>query len=420
MGASTRQESETKILGDAVTIRERLADAIVVAAVILVGAAVWALWQYFTLIGLVILIIVFGGVVGWLVLKGYEKYAEIQHSREREGRVLGDTTGHGQVKGLVEAERSPLELERVGNTGAGNGGTRTFTQALRGRELTRDEEVLVGYGEDGGPVYAKPQSLGIGGVQGAGKTVTTLNTVLSQIVFFNGNVRYLVVDPHMYADTGEELVTLMDGLWPFFLNPDEVRTSVSPDDHKYQALLDEFDKLDTPNPTEGGSELLQWCKLIRLEMERRLQGKKGPHWVVIIDEFSAVMQNSKVSKEVGALLEALNEQARKLHITVLLIGQVWKATRTGGSELRDTLPQFKAHRMSRAWAKLLMPEDVARKVERLPNYEIVLWYNGTDTRVRVPYTTQEDAANIARLYSPLRPGVVVKEVREERKLLNGR
>lgn len=395
---------------NALTLKDRLTDALVAVAVVLTLASVIALWGWWEVIGavwlsaLTVSLLTYGGIHAYGAYINIQRRTQVEEHRDRTGSHTAGSNRAGRDRPVGSTPPVP---GRIGST------LRGFGELYRNGDIATGGDILVGFGATGEPVYQKlPQAVGIGGVTGAGKSVTTLNTILSQIVHYNGQVRYIIIDPHMYADTGEELATLLDPLYPFFLTPEEVRLSVPHDDSEYNALLDELE--DSPNPGEGGAGGLLWSRLLALELDRRLHGKKGLAWVVVVDEFSALMADSKIAKVLGPTLELMNEQARKVHMSAVLVGQVWKATRTGGTELRNTLPQFKAHRMPRSYAELVVPLDVAKKVEKLPNYQIIFWYNGTDTLVYIPLTTQEDARAVARDFGPNRPHVDVTEIREGR------
>lgn len=399
-------------------MREKVTTAAIVVGTSLVVASLIMsyVWGWFGVVAVLTLSGLGATSVVYGLLKGYEHYVGIQ-TRYGMHHLRGRSSYPGIQPGIAQGRTVPVQrhVAQLGSQNAGNGDARTFSDLIKSRTIGPGLPMVTGYDSTGQAITTtKPRTMGIGGVTGSGKTVTTLNTILSQIVFSDGNIRFLVVDPHMFADTGEELVTLMDSLWQFFLTTEEVRTTVSPNNHAYLAQLDHMDRLAVSNPLEGKEPLLEWVKVLRYELDERIHGKKGAQWVVVIDEFSSVMQDKAVAKELATILEKLAEEARKVGITLILIGQVWKATRTGGTELRDTLPEFKAHRMPENWAKLVVPSDIAKKVARLATGEAIVYVDGVDTKVTVPYTTEEDAVYVANRYHvPFNaPTIKIEEVDE--------
>lgn len=399
-------------------MRDKLINTAIAATIILVAASIYVLWGEFWVIAIIVLVGlgVAAAVVG--VLKGYELYVGIQ--ARSTGYSSRWESSQQRVPGKHPDTRASVQqsLSSMANSVDGKWAAPSFHQLIKSGVISAGQEMIAGYRiEDGEPVILPLlRTMGIGGVTGSGKTVTTLNTILSQIVFTGGNIRYLVVDPHMFGETGEDLVTMMDSLYPFFLSLEEVRASVSPGNHGYLAQLEHMEKLAIGNPLEGGAALLEWVKILHFEMEDRLHGKKGPQWVVVIDEFSSVMRHKEIATKLAAILETIGEEARKFRIALLLIGQVWKSTRTGGTELRDVLPEFKAHRMPINWAKLVVPDDVARRVPKLQTGQAIVYHDGHDDLVSIPMTTQADAVKVARLYHKPANMVIVEEVADVRYL----
>ena len=100
-------------------------------------------------------------------------------------------------------------------------------------------------------------------------------------------------------------------------------------------------------------------KIVQMEMDRRKHGKTGMMWVIVMDEFAAIMSDNKTARPVGQVLEAINREARKMQMFSLLISQEWLASRLGGSELRHSAPSYLIHNTPESVAGLIVPSDIA-------------------------------------------------------------
>lgn len=276
---------------------------------------------------------------------------------------------------------------------------KTFPEMVREGWVSPGADYVVAFNQETGEAitWDKPTSLGIGGVQGSGKTVTTLSLMLQSVTRTNGRVRFLVCDPHMLTNGDESLASKIEGLRPFFLTIDQIRETVPEDDHDYLFQLGLINDLN--NPTIGGEELEKWMQVVKMEMDRRLHGKDGDLWIIVIDEFSSVMKSS-AAQSVADMIETVNQEARKMNMFAFLISQEWKGTRTGGTELRHSIASFVVHNMPPTIAELIVPYDVARKANTLTKGEVEFWTMGPSKRGMVPYTSSQDVASMMLLYSP--------------------
>jgi hypothetical protein len=378
-----------------------------------------ALWPFHVLVGLALFTLALG-VVGarlyfWfrhhmIDLIAHRNRAIVLHDSESGFAVLHE----GQVKHYSHTMPAP---ERIALPEAGVFGPepepvapaipQSFADMVRQGYVRPGMNFTLAFDERTGEALQMPaiKSLGISGVSGSGKTVTTLALMLQAVARYNGRVRFLVVDPHMYSGSGDALYEKVGELEPFFLTLEEIRTTVPTDDHDYHALLNRAQRLQ--NPTDGGSELALWLKLVAMEQDRRLhRGKRGLLWVVVIDEFAAVMADNKVNREAARVLEDINRQARKVDMFSLLVSQEWLASRTGGSELRHSAAAFVLHNTPESVASLIVPADVAGLAPRLANGEVIVYSNGSARRGRVPLATPDDAVQIVNYYAPYIPAQV--------------
>lgn len=321
----------------------------------------------------------------------------------------------GQVSGYSHAGQfSPSGMLALPAPGEGDSACdypHTFEDMVKSGYVAPGADFVVAFDEMGEPIrLPKFRSMGLSGGQGFGKTVTTLLIMLETIAKFNGRVRFLIADPHMYVAGEESLLAKVESLRPFFLSVDEIAQTVGPDDHDYRAALTRLSGL--PNPTVGGEELIQWMHVVDLEFDRRTHGKQGNTWVIVMDEFAGIM-SSDAAKPVSRILEKLNQQARKMDMFALLISQEWKATRTGGSELRHSIVSFIVHNTPEAIAELIIPRDEAPKAVKLDVGEVLVHDMGKTRQGRVPYTTEADAQRLVELYAPWRPlPMRITEVRQ--------
>lgn len=383
--------------------------------------AVVVLWQWKLPIILAFLSIVLllSGLRGWIWwqhhsidLLAKRNRAMVVHESDQgfgyvaAGQIAGYTHA-SQTSGLpaLPAQVSVEEEETACDY------PKNFEEMRQKGYIAPGADFVPAFDDEGEPIRMPlMRSMGISGGQGYGKTVTTLLIMLEMIAKFNGRVRFLVADPHMYVAGEESLVAKVGVLRPFFLSVDEIRDTVEPGDYDYQNLLTRLSTLQ--NPAAGGEELVQWMNVIETEFLRRQQGKTGNVWVIVMDEFAGIM-STNAAKSVARVLEQVNQQARKMDMFALLISQEWKATRTGGSELRHSVVSFVVHNTPEAIAELIIPKDEAPKAVKLGVGEILVYYMGRVVRGKVPYTTEKDAESLLDLYAPWRPvqPIKIREVR---------
>jgi hypothetical protein len=354
---------------------------LVVAGVVAVFALI-ALWSYGVLLGLVFLIGCASWGVVWSCITLYDKWLQVL---ERHNLVL---------------ERQPRPASLSPRVSA----IPTFKELLDTGRIGESKPVIIAWDKTGQAIsLPKVSTLGISGVRGSGKTITTLLLILSYIVATGGAIRFIITDPHMYGDTGESLAELISLLSPFFLTLEDVRTSIQPDDKKYLSLLTRIGHSFLPNPNQGGGDLLGWSQIMDMELDRRKQGKKGAPWMLVIDEFSAVMDDKAAMKQLSSVLKKTNQEARKFGIDALLIGQDWRADSVGGTSVRNTIPNFVSHNMPGQWSKLILPGREAKETPYLRNGEIVFQTTGQITRGMVSLAEESDILHVLRTYLPKQP-----------------
>jgi len=234
----------------------------------------------------------------------------------------------------------------------------------------RDAPLLLGFDDQAHPVAGSWLSLystAIGGVSGSGKS-STLSFLAAQAVC--RGAKLILLDPHAAAQesTAQRLAPLAD--------------------------------LMLVQPAESPREIKQTLDLVQTELDqRRSTGVVGQPWVIIADEFSA-LQRGDLALPVSKVFEGLGQEGRKLALYGLASGQVWTASRSGGSELRDSLASAFIHRMRAAQVRYmtgLLAEHVPPDVYSLPPGTCYLLdTTGHTNRLRIPLVTDADMVNVAR------------------------
>lgn len=248
--------------------------------------------------------------------------------------------------------------------------------------LAPDEEdpaFVLGTTEDGRTVTMDEiSSLGVGGVPGSGKTVSMVGLACQAVAKYKGNIRFLVVDPHMHSGSPQALSARMSPLSPFYLNVPGL-----------------------PNPVSGGDALVKWMEWFTKEAKERLSGKEsGKKFVLVVDEFTALMEDEKVAPMLNSLITKINEQARKVGMFALLASPAWKANRVNGTDVRNTIASFLVHNMPPNIARQLIPYAEAEKANLLAKGQAIFSSFGEINKVRVPMMSHSD---IVRCVSPYLP-----------------
>ncbi len=88
---------------------------------------------------------------------------------------------------------------------------------------------------------------------------------------------------------------------------------------------------------------------------------------------------------------------------MIVIGQISKASRTGGTELRASMTATFVHRLHAQQARMLLDNSEAKLCPTLSVGEVmVLFNNATETyRMTIPYATPGDMREVASLMTPV-------------------
>ncbi len=253
----------------------------------------------------------------------------------------------------------------------------TFSEQLQ-RRITAPHEPqsILGY-TDGGPrlgQWDKLHSFFVCGGSGSGKSSTV--SYYAALAVLHG-ARLLVIDPD--AEEDDSITQRLAGLEFAFYAP------VARD------------------PQSA-------ARIIALA-ERELESPGDYPLVWIVDEFTSIMRAGEMSdKGWGAIadrlaiaLENYAQRGRKRRRTVIVIGQISKASRTGGTELRASMTATFVHRLHAQQARMLLDNSEAKLCPTLSVGEVmVLFNNATETyRMTIPYATPGDMREVASLMTPV-------------------
>lgn len=248
---------------------------------------------------------------------------------------------------------------------------------LRGRGMIGPGLPLVLGWADGQPLTGDWRALystAISGLTGSGKT-TAIRFLAAQAALHGA--RFVALDPH----PGKEA--------------DSLSATVAP-------LAGAF--LCAPATDDRAAVLT--LQLVEQHLRARLRGQDRDRTplIVLVDEFSHWMGRSTVGDPLARLLEAIAQEGRGVGVYATISGQIWSATRAGGTELRDSLASAYILRTHRRQARFLVASDALGDVETLPTGAAYLWRTTGDvTRIAVPNTTGADLEAVAARWEPGRP-----------------
>lgn len=263
----------------------------------------------------------------------------------------------------------------------------------------RGEEILLGFDGEGQQIrrtWKQIKAVLILGLQGGGKT-TTACWLLLQVVLAGG--RIALIDKHAQSEE-DSMAAKLAPLAGFFACP-----------------------------IGGDPETaLETIAYVRKVFDDRLNGAPCDYGLIlVVDEFSAIVRQAgtdgpwaEVADALLPLLEDLNMEGRKHKVYALCIGQVANASRTGGSEVRDTFNTRIVHSMREKQATLLSLTDFKQDIARLEVGQVYVDMEGAREPffARIPYVSESDLDFVARSFaalpvlSPVLPPLPYKPGRE--------
>ncbi len=274
------------------------------------------------------------------------------------------------------AQQLPAPSDQAAEPDTAPAGVPTFARLLGDGLIGPGRPLVLGAlsGRPGGEQLVRGglgtlYSTAIAGLPGAGKT-TTQRFVAAQSAL--SGARFVVVDPQ--AQAGDESLA---------------------------ATLAPLAGCQLCEPAETERAILDAVRLVADLGERRAAGRDADRRPVLLwcDEATGLLGHSAIGPQLARLLEQIAQRYRKVGIFASISGQIWTASRTGGSELRDSLASVLVHRLKRSQARLLLPAGEAAAAERLAVGQVLLWRAGAGSveSLTIPNTTAEDVRRAAQL-----------------------
>jgi hypothetical protein len=249
-------------------------------------------------------------------------------------------------------------------------GVPSFADLLQQGRVGRGQPLLLGFDKgtalDG--VWLDVYSSALAGMPNSGKT-TSQRFMACQLALWGA--RFVVCDPHMGAGDDSLAATL----------------------HPLRATF-------LCEPADDPGAILESIRYVDSIGDARIHGRDDSRTPVILwlDELNGLLADSAVGPGLARLLRETTRQYRKVGVYISAVAHTWSASSTGGSsDLRANFASRFCHRMERSQARLLLPTDMAAKVERLEPGQAVLHSMRFSTIIQVPLTTAADVDQVAGL-----------------------
>lgn len=212
------------------------------------------------------------------------------------------------------------------------------------------------------------------GLQGGGKTNTAI-WLMVQVLLQGGKI--VLIDKHARSE----------------------------EDSMYQKVRP-FEKLFDCSVGDTPQSALRALNHVRSVFDARLDGEVCAYpLLLIVDEFSAIMRQrntdekwSKAAIMMSALIEDLNMEGRKHKVFAVCIGQIANASRSGGTEIRDTFNTRIVHRMREKQAGILSLAEQKAMIGNLRTGQAIFDIEDHDEpfMVQIPLVSDTNIAAIAR------------------------
>lgn len=213
------------------------------------------------------------------------------------------------------------------------------------------------------------RGMGVVGQSGAGKSNLT-RLIASQVVAAGGVL--LVIDPH-------------------FGSEESTATSLG---HLQQSMLFQ--------PAVDDDEILGMVQAMTSTIDKRMQYSSEqleqlPYMLLICDELNNVMRRP-IGKEAAQEINRVLQEARKVRMGALLIGQSFRSTSIKNDEMRDALTNRIALRCSSSEAaRMIDSTEFTKNAMRLPKGHALIFGNmlGEEAHIAMPKCDMEDVKIIA-------------------------
>jgi hypothetical protein len=248
----------------------------------------------------------------------------------------------------------------------------SFAQLLESGRVGRGQPLLLGFDLGTGAAiegaWLDVYSSALAGMPSSGKT-TSQRFMAAQLALWGA--RFVVCDPH--AGAGDDSLA---------------------------ATIDPLRSTYLVEPAEDAEAILQAIRYVDSIGAARIAGHdQGRDPVVLwVDELNGLLADDAVGPELLKLLKETSRQYRKVSVFLSCVAHTWSASSTGrSSDLRANFASRMCHRMERGQARILVPNDLATRAERLEPGQAVLHTMRHSTIVQVPLTTGDDVARVAGL-----------------------
>ena len=208
--------------------------------------------------------------------------------------------------------------------------------------------------------------LAIAGISGSGKTTTT-RLMLCQLLL--NDVDIIVCDPHGHIEN------------------QSLTYSVKPLEHMfvYPVAIDKQDRLNM-------------IRIAGEEFKKRKENSSACNkkFVLVIDELTSHFlecSSAEIKEQESILLHIANE-ARKINMRIILIGQNWKQDYIASRSIRSSINAFIFHRIAGDEIKLLVentPTSIRRDIARLQTgYAYIYNAQHVFIKVKIPNIRLDD------------------------------
>ncbi len=340
-----------------------LASVIVLAVS---GLAVWRVWPYVPILGMAILasvaiIFLAGASAGVILLVRLFYHADVIQVDQHGAYIRRFKT----VTALPPLEAIPQKTSATKIVEAAPlipSVSQLLEQGLIGKG-----QLLLGFYSDGTPRYgawSDIRTFAVGGKSRSGKTVTMFFLILQAVLARVSSIT--VCDPHYTKPTG--LANMLRPLGDFV-------TLVGTKD----AILSAVDDFSA-------------------ELERRIAGASGEPRLLVIDEWTRIARHKDMLKLIQWTVMAAGQEGAGYDMYIMLGGQLWQASASGGNKLKDSLHAAFAHRLDTRQSREIIPAQYAKKTPGLETGHCFLYdTDGRTEQLVMPLGVVADAVKVRQI-----------------------
>jgi len=241
-----------------------------------------------------------------------------------------------------------------------------------GQIIPNEETSIIGYvdGQENRDKWNRLYSFMVFGMSGSGKSSTVAYYLALAVLH---GARVLLIDPE-----SEE--------------QDSITRRLAPISHLFLIPVG-----DTPT---SAKRVLQVAK-------QEIDNPSDFPVIFIVDEYSTLMRKAKdkgdewgkIGSSLSSLVEDYAQRGRKRNRVAIVIGQITGASRTGGTEVRNSMTAVFAHRLPAQQARLILDNETANQCPQLEQGEamVMLTNSPMPIRMRIPYIEPEDMHTVAHM-----------------------